>query len=332
MPALVLPERPEISPSSVEEILAAAYALERAAALRYQQLGNAMHKVGYDDVARIFEDLAAEEQQHVANVEQLSVRLIGSVPAAQIVRWVLPETFGSEESGPPALLTPYKALSVAVRCEERAFAFWSYVAAGATDVAVRAQAEAMARHELFHAAKFRIARRKAYSAERQHRARPSQDDRRDLSFEELCSMRARMEAEAASFLLAAASKLETIGDPGSAKLLRDLLGELDPGAPGQQSGAAQVPVHLQGTSTALLFDTLGVLERIADRYLDLLARSPGDPTTAELQRLSDTTTSQVARVNHRLATLEPEFMRMLYASATPITERGQKAGARDVAP
>jgi rubrerythrin len=330
MAAPILPERPEIAPSSIEEVLAAAHALECAAAYRYRQLGSAMRTVGYDEVARVLEELAAEEQQHVANVEQLSIRILGSVPVGEVVRWVLPETFGSEELGSPALLTPYKALSVAVRCEERAFAFWSYVAAGATDTAVRTQAEAMARQELFHATKFRIARRKAYAAERRDRARPSQDDRRDLSLEELRAMRARMEAEAASFLLAAASKLEAIGDPASAKLLRDLLGELDPGAPGAQREAAQA--HLQATSTALLFDTLGVLERVADRYLDLLARSPGDPMTAELQRLTDATTSQVARLNHRLATLEPEFMRMLYASPAPTTGRAQKAGARDVAP
>lgn len=323
MPTFVLPERPEIAPSSVEEILAAAHALERAAAYRYQQLGNAMRKVGHDDVARVFEELAAEEQQHVANVEQLSVRILGSVPAVEVVRWVLPETFGSEELGSPALLTPYRALSVAVRCEERAFAFWSYVAAGAGDAAVRTQAEAMARQELFHATKFRIARREAYAAERRDRARPSQDDRRDLGFEELRSTRARMEAEAASFLLAAANKLEAIGDSDSATLLRNLWRELGPAA-----SETQIPTLLQGTgSTALLFDAMGVFERISDRYLDLLARSPGDPMTAELQRLSDATTSQVARLNQRLAALEPEFMRMLY-----VTDRAQKTGACDVAP
>jgi hypothetical protein len=50
MPALVLPERPETSANSIEEIMAAAHALECAAAYRYQQLGSAMRTVG-----RVFE-------------------------------------------------------------------------------------------------------------------------------------------------------------------------------------------------------------------------------------------------------------------------------------
>ena len=152
---------PEIPAVSIEEIMATAHALEDAATQRYRKLAAAMRTAAHEDVALVFDDLTAEEEQHVLSVEKMARTLLHSVPAASAVRWVLPETFGVDEAGPPALLTPYKALSIAVRAEERAFAFWSYVAAGATVEPVRSLAETMARQELLHASKLRVARRRA---------------------------------------------------------------------------------------------------------------------------------------------------------------------------
>jgi hypothetical protein len=55
---------------------------------------------------------------------------------------------------------------MAVRNEERAFAFWSYVAAHAEAPEIRRAAEAMAHEELGHVSILRRERRKAYHAER----------------------------------------------------------------------------------------------------------------------------------------------------------------------
>lgn len=62
-------------------------------------------------------------------------------------------------------MTPYHALCLAVRNEERAFAFWSYVAAFAEDTEIKSAAEAMAREELGHVAGLRRERRRAYHRE-----------------------------------------------------------------------------------------------------------------------------------------------------------------------
>ena len=311
--ALVLPEPPEISAGTVEEILAAAYALERVAARRYQHLGRAMRQVGHEDVAGVFEELAAEESQHIASVEQLSNRLLGSLPAADVIPWVLPETFGEEEAGSPALLTPYKALSVAVRSEERAFAFWTYVAAGSADSMVRAQAEAMARQELLHAAKFRVARRKAYYDERGASRVRREPTEQSLSLEELRAEQTRIEREVAPYLAAAADRLDVLDDPESGALLRDLSRELV--ASGQYIVS---PALVHGaTRIAVLFDATGVLERVADRYLDLLARSADETMTLELQRLGDVAMSQVARLNQRLVVIEPGLFAQMFATRTP---------------
>jgi rubrerythrin len=106
---------PDIAAVTIEEILAIADSLERAAVSRYAKLGHCMRQVGHDDLAAIFEQLSAEERLHVEGVERLSQQLLHAHPPAEHGNWALPETFGSDEAGPVTLLTPYRALSIAVR-------------------------------------------------------------------------------------------------------------------------------------------------------------------------------------------------------------------------
>jgi hypothetical protein len=60
----------------------------------------------------------------------------------------------------------YRSWAVAVRNEERAFAFWSYVAAHGASPEIRNAAERMAREELEHAKTLRRERRKAFFKDR----------------------------------------------------------------------------------------------------------------------------------------------------------------------
>ena len=85
------------------------------------------------------------------------------------ISWEGPATFDAQtisEITSSSLMTPYRALSMAVRNEERAFAFWSYVAAHAGQGELKRAAETMARQELEHVAKLRKERRRAYHEER----------------------------------------------------------------------------------------------------------------------------------------------------------------------
>ena len=301
---------PEIPAVSIEEIVATAHALEDAAVQRYRQLAAAMRAAAREDVARVFDDLAAEEEQHVLSVEKMTRALLQDTPAAAAVRWVLPQTFGAVEAGPPALLTPYKALSIAVRTEERAFAFWSHVAAGAAADAVRALAETMARQELRHASKLRVARRRAYHAQAGRTAKP-RSGARPLDLAELRYESVRMATEAVSFLAAAAARLDQLGDRESAGLLREIAGAIKTSA---RLPAAQVDAGAQrlaaerlrrATGPAVLFEAEGVLERWLERSVNMLDRSSDALVIAELQRLADETVRLVARVSGRLAGLEP---------------------------
>jgi rubrerythrin len=301
---------PEIPAAGIEDIMATAHALEDAAVQRYRKLAAAMRAVAHEDVAQVFDNLTAEEEQHVLSVEKMTRSLLQDAPAASAVRWVLPETFGAEEAGPPALLTPYKALSIAVRTEERAFAFWSYVAASAAADTVRSLAETMARQELLHASKLRVARRRAYHTQVGRKARPD-SSARPLDLQELRSESARMAAEAASFLSTAAVRLGQLGDRDSSNLLRDIADAVKPSARGAAVDVMADAHRLtaerlqQAGASTVLFEAEGVLERWVERYVNLLDRSPDAVVTAELQRLADETVRFVAQISRRLAALEP---------------------------
>jgi hypothetical protein len=101
-------------------------------------------------------------------VTRWSQARLGKAPDPALVRWDAPETFDAQtaaEMKASRLMTPYRALAMAVRNEERAFAFWSYLAAYSHDPEIKKAAEAMAQEELGHVATLRKERRRAYHRE-----------------------------------------------------------------------------------------------------------------------------------------------------------------------
>lgn len=315
MPTQAPSRSPAIVVRSVAEVLAVADEMERAAVAQYARFGQVMRQVGHDDVAAVFEALAAEEQQHVEAVARLA-RSSGGAAATPAKHPALPATLGAEEIGSPALLTPYKALSAAVRVEEKAFTFWTYVASTATDDAVRLQAEAMAHQELVHAAKLRHARRKAYHAD------PARRDRlaaaTDAGFDP-AAMRATAERLArgvVDFLAAAAFYIEGLSDRESAALLRqaadDLRAALVPEIPavaagGDRSHLRRIELSAAAGRAGILFDAAGRLEELLECHLDLLANSEQSEVTDALQAFGDRIARNVARVNARLYAVEPSL-------------------------
>jgi rubrerythrin len=154
---------------SLDELFALANAMEQEAATRYGELAEEMRRQNKSDLAAVFTQLAAAEREHVDSVTRWSQSRLGRAPNPALVRWEGPETLGAEvaaEIRTSRLMTPYRALSIAVRNEERAFAFWSYVAAFAEDPEIKNAAEAMAREELGHVSTLRRERRRAYHSER----------------------------------------------------------------------------------------------------------------------------------------------------------------------
>jgi len=164
----LLMSEPAGTVESLDEVFALANAMEVEAANRYSELAEDMRRQNKGGLAEVFAQLAAAEREHVDSVTRWSQSRRGKAPDPALVRWKSPETFDAETAkdiGTSRLATPYRALAMAVRNEERAFAFWSYVAAYCKDSEIKQAAEAMAREELGHVSTLRKERRRAYHKE-----------------------------------------------------------------------------------------------------------------------------------------------------------------------
>ncbi|MBF0334931.1 MAG: ferritin family protein [Alphaproteobacteria bacterium] len=143
------------------QLMAIAIGMEREAAARYEELAGAMDQAGAREMSSLFRDLAAMERAHEAGIGRWASRDGLGAPQPAGFAWELPESFGDE-----AAPSPYRALAIAVRNEERAFAFYAYLAAMAPDGETRLRAERLAGEELNHVAQLRAMRRRAFHDER----------------------------------------------------------------------------------------------------------------------------------------------------------------------
>jgi rubrerythrin len=152
----------------LDQMFALAHTMEQEAASRYDGLAAEMLRQDKKDLSAVFAHLAAAEREHVDSVTKWSQSRRGKAPDPALVRWEAPETFDAEtatEVKTSRLMTPYRALAMAVRNEERAFAFWSYLAAYSEDPEIKKASETMAKEELGHVAILRKERRRAYHLE-----------------------------------------------------------------------------------------------------------------------------------------------------------------------
>ncbi len=162
-----LTEEPPVL-DTMEGLMQTAARMEQEAIEGYEALRDRMSAEGRAELVAVFERLIAEERSHLSEVANWS-RASG-IEAAETAAGIssLPDLFDPEGADliPAEALSAYRAFSIAVRNEERAFEFWSYVAGRAPSPEIRQAAERMAREELGHIATLRRERRLAF-----HRAR-----------------------------------------------------------------------------------------------------------------------------------------------------------------
>ncbi|GAB2174769.1 ferritin-like domain-containing protein [Dongia sp. agr-C8] len=296
--------------TTTQQVLAIADALERAAVRRYEALGACMRRVGHAELARIFEALAQEERQHVESVEHLMQTSASSGSTGDIAGLALPETFEIGDAAVAARLTPYTALSIAVRGEEQAFSFWTYVASEAANGEVRGQAEAMARQELVHAAKLRHARRQAYHAERQGRQPEATDALDDGAMQ---SFVARQERETAAALRAATQPLEGQVDPRLLQQIRGFAASISASADEAAMGSAALIQRAAAVGpVGILFEAAGSVEKLIEQYLVLLRRSEHARGQEEVSGRCEKATAMVAALNDCLYALEPSLTELAH--------------------
>jgi rubrerythrin len=266
---------------SLDELFALANAMEMEAANRYSALARDMKRQNKGDLAEVFAQLAAAEREHVDSVTRWSQSRRGKAPDPALVRWEAPETFDAEmakEIGTSRLTTPYRALAMAVRNEERAFAFWSYVAAYSKDSEIKQAAEAMAREELGHVSTLRKERRRAYHKEQEEAGRSGRGDASML----------QIDARALELRLAAQlADLERALDGTAATRTRELLEETMQMS-GETEGVGKFPALLEEGDAETISETL------ADAYLEAAESSNDQTQVALLQGLAERAIARLA--------------------------------------
>jgi rubrerythrin len=290
---------------SAEELMAMAQAIEEEAARSYRELAARMRLRDEERLATLFDFLAAIEDKHVAQVARRASEILDGAPSRAGVPRKVPETF-DEEEGSSRLLTPYRALAIAVRNEDQAFAFYSYLAAEAPNEQARKIAEELATEELAHAALLRRERRKAYHADGSRgRPRPSPLPR---SVTELLILCCETERRAARYHRALAASLLRQG-----KTVTAFIEAAEDEEDCARGAAARIGRDLRDEAEEIrptVGGALRLLEEAFDRYADIAGRSTEESVMQEAQVLA-------ARAVRRLGLAHSTLRRSPIGSAAP---------------
>ncbi len=166
--------------TSLEQLAGIAVALEGDLAERYAALAVSQRDRGEGEAADLFDRLASRARERRGVIEAKMQERGLQVRPSDLKGLVLPGDNEAEAGVDETLsrLTAYRALALAVRYQERAFRFHSYVAAHASDAKVQKAAEVLAREALGLAAGLRVERRQAFHAERRAGIGPPAPDAR----------------------------------------------------------------------------------------------------------------------------------------------------------
>ena len=118
------PETPTCE-MSLEELLLHALVIEREAVQRYKQLAEMMECTGNAKVANIFAKMSKIEAKHVARIEEQIGDQDLPILTPSEYRWRGPESPENADTGRVyQLMTPFKAMSLALDCERQSFDFF----------------------------------------------------------------------------------------------------------------------------------------------------------------------------------------------------------------
>lgn len=298
---------PVVEVDTPDQLMDVAMAMEHEAARRYEELAAEMERQGNAETAALFLELADEEREHESEIAAWGRRADGREPQPVEFQWRMPETFELGKTS-SYTLTPYRALSIAVRNEECAFAFYSYLAAIAEKTDLRERAEDFARGELNHVRRLRARRREAYHAER--RDKPRRVAAASLS--QLHSLAAGLERTSAELNARLAEILEAAHQAASASILRRIAEEQRHTA---DNLGNQVGAEVEGSPTAEAARTAGILEpgglttqgtlrlgiknaeEMVQTYLDIAEQTRDEQVMREAQRLGEQAIAQLTLIH-----------------------------------
>lgn len=276
----LLRDDPDIDSVDMPTLVGIAKAIEDEAVRRYRLLAELMESRGEPSTAAAFRVMLEEEQSHVEAVDRWAASVGEPEVAAHDFEWQLPADLSSswDKVSGSALLTPYRAFALAVENEERAFAFYAYLAAHAENEQIRAEAEKLGGEELRHAALLRKWRRRAYHRER----RPARTEQVEIdSVETLRDVLAQHEAAIATVHRALVPRLRRAGDEASAQLLENSIPATTTPALVVASATTAPPLDVTDTPVKenprhLLVDAQKPLEALANVLEGVMATADGD--------------------------------------------------------
>lgn len=136
-------------PENLDDLMAQALAIERAAAERYAEFADAMETHNNYDVAQLFRTMAQYETRHAEQImAEMGWVVIPAMPAGAWSSLEPPESVAFEEVH--YLMKPWHALQLALAAEERAEAFFAELVHRTRDGPVRAAALQMQLEEREH--------------------------------------------------------------------------------------------------------------------------------------------------------------------------------------
>jgi len=281
----ILKREPPAPITSVDELLAIAHAMELEAGR-----SDHMRLKAEEQLASLFDFLARIEDKHAQEIDARAKAVIGKAVDPTRVRWELPENFDEEEVR-SHLLTPYRALAIAVRNEERAFAFFTYLATHAEDDDVRRLAEQSAKDELDHAALLRRERRKMWRSQDRREMQGRPETEKVGSVAELLARAAAIERAAAAKHRALAAALATKGDQTLARLFEQAAadeqsaGDEAAARLGQPPDCPDIPRPVTPAHT--IRDGLRILEDTFERYAQISEHSADEALLVEAQKFAE---------------------------------------------
>lgn len=136
---------------NLPDLLAHAYAIEVDAIDRYNMLADQMEVANSDELAKLFRKLASHEEHHAQEILERA----GDITLPQIA---LGDQKWADEDSPEAaaledahyLMTPWHALQMALKAEQRAFEFFDHIAKTVDDAETRKWAEEFRTEEAEH--------------------------------------------------------------------------------------------------------------------------------------------------------------------------------------
>ncbi|MGH6760914.1 MAG: ferritin-like domain-containing protein [Phyllobacterium sp.] len=255
---------------TMDELLGTAWLMEQEAIAEYSALAERMVQENRPELATVFERLIQEETQHLDNVAEWARRSGAGDIQRAAKRSAHGDTFDDEgiHAVAPQMLTAYRAFSMAVRNEERAFVFWTYVAANAPSAELREAAEQMAREELGHVATLRRERRRAFHQQRITDDAPHEDKALD-----------RLEMRLADDLRAMGTHF-----PQTRRTLEKLAGQAQQRASENRADAFALPAIMRNTPVKADASAVSLCELLLDSYLEIAERSSSEDLQLRAQR------------------------------------------------